>query len=70
MYLGTGWVALPGKDQVHSLRVLLDLALLLEKQLPDMARNVFCQLQLVRQLQPFLDKKDLAHLSDIESRLL
>ncbi|XP_053100645.1 uncharacterized protein LOC128322765 [Hemicordylus capensis] len=53
-------VALPLKEQVCSLGVLLDLALLLEAQVEVVARGAFAWLRLARQLRPFLEKADLA----------
>ncbi|XP_053169630.1 uncharacterized protein LOC128353010 [Hemicordylus capensis] len=53
-------VALPLKEQVRSLGVLLDPALLLEAQVEAVARGAFAQFRLVRQLRPFLKKADLA----------
>ncbi|XP_053106346.1 uncharacterized protein LOC128325025 [Hemicordylus capensis] len=53
-------VALPLKEQVRSLGVLLDPALLLEAQVEAVARGAFAWLRLVRQLRPFLEKADLA----------
>lgn len=47
------------KDPVLSLGVLMDRALLLNKQVADVAQSVFYQLQLVCQLWRFLKKKDL-----------
>lgn len=49
--------ALPLKDQVCSLGVLLDLGLPLDKQVAEVARGAFQQLQVVSQLWPFLDWK-------------
>ncbi|XP_053112476.1 uncharacterized protein LOC128327575 [Hemicordylus capensis] len=53
-------VALPLKEQVRSLWVLLDPALLLGAQVEAVARGAFARLQLVHQLCPFLEKADLA----------
>ena len=49
-------VKIPLKDRVHSLGVLLDLALPMEAQISAMARNAFYQLWLIARLHPFLDK--------------
>lgn len=38
------WVALPLKEQAHSLGVLLDLVLLLDKQVAVLTRSEFYQL--------------------------
>lgn len=59
------------KDLVHSLGVLLGPALLLDKQEVAVTRRVFFQLWLVRQLQPFQEKKDLATIThaQVTSRL-
>lgn len=56
-------VVLPPKDQVRSLGVLLDLVLLLDKQVVALASwgcVAFPLLRLVHQLCPFLEKRDLA----------
>lgn len=47
------------KDQVCILGVVLDLALLLDKQVGAVARSAFYQLWLVRQLWPLLGPRDL-----------
>lgn len=52
-------VALFSKEQVHILGVLLDLGFLSEKHLAVLARSAFYQFQMVRYMQPFLDRKDL-----------
>lgn len=52
-------VALPLKEHSHSLGVFLDL--LLDKQVASVPREAFYWLHLVKQLQPFLGIKDLAH---------
>lgn len=46
-----GGVALPLKEQIHSLGVLLDPGLLSDKQVAVMSRGTF------HQLRPFLDRK-------------
>ncbi|KAF7238001.1 RNA-directed DNA polymerase from mobile element jockey, partial [Varanus komodoensis] len=48
-------VALPLKDRVHSLGVLLDPELSLEVQVTVVARSAFLQLQLIHQLRPYLE---------------
>uniref|UniRef100_A0A803U1N2 Reverse transcriptase domain-containing protein n=1 Tax=Anolis carolinensis TaxID=28377 RepID=A0A803U1N2_ANOCA len=53
-------VTLPLKAQVRSLGVILDSSLSLEPQVSAVARGAFAQLKLVRQLQPYLGKPDLA----------
>ena len=52
-------VALPLKEQVHSLGVLLDPSLSLEAQVTSVAQNNHYQLWLVHQLHPFLDRDSL-----------
>lgn len=51
---------LPPKEQVHSLGMLLDPGLLLDKWVAAVAIGAYYQLWLVSQLQLFLDRKDLA----------
>ncbi|KAF7243701.1 Pleckstrin-likey domain-containing family M member 3 [Varanus komodoensis] len=53
-------VALPLKDRVHSLGVLLDPELSVEFQVAVVARSMFVQLWLIHQLHPYLDKHCLA----------
>ncbi|KAF7238180.1 Complement C1q-like protein 3 [Varanus komodoensis] len=53
-------VALPLKDRVHSLGVLLDPELSLEFQVAVVARSAFLQLRLIHQLRPYLDEHSLA----------
>ncbi|KAF7253219.1 hypothetical protein EYD10_00056 [Varanus komodoensis] len=53
-------VALPLKDRVHSLGVLLDPEMSLESQVAAVARSAFLQLRLIHQLHPYLDKHCLA----------
>uniref|UniRef100_A0A803TC32 Reverse transcriptase domain-containing protein n=1 Tax=Anolis carolinensis TaxID=28377 RepID=A0A803TC32_ANOCA len=53
-------VTLPLKAQVRSLGVILDSSLSLEPQVSAVARGVFAQLKLVRQLRPYLGKQDFA----------
>ncbi|KAF7239998.1 Pro-neuregulin-1, membrane-bound isoform [Varanus komodoensis] len=53
-------VALPLKDRVHSLGVLLDPELSLEFQVVAVARSAFLQLRLIHQLCPYLNKHSLA----------
>ncbi|KAF7245648.1 Transcription factor SOX-6 [Varanus komodoensis] len=53
-------VALPLKDRVHSLGVLLDLELSLEAQVMAVARRAFLQLQLIHQPCPYLEENCLA----------
>ncbi|KAF7236044.1 putative RNA-directed DNA polymerase from transposon BS [Varanus komodoensis] len=48
-------VALPLRDKVHSLGVLLDPELSLEAQVTAVARSAFFQLQLIHQLRPYLE---------------
>ncbi|KAF7254753.1 Formin-2, partial [Varanus komodoensis] len=48
-------VALPLRDRVHSLGVLLDPELFLEAQVMAVARSAFLQLRLIHQLRPFLE---------------
>ncbi|KAF7250254.1 hypothetical protein EYD10_03943 [Varanus komodoensis] len=48
-------VALPLRDRVHSLGVLLDPELSLEAQVTVVARSAFLQLRLIHQLRPFLE---------------
>ena len=52
-------VALPLKEQVRSLGVLLDPQLLLDSQVAAVARGAFAQLRLIRQLRPYLSCSDL-----------
>ncbi|KAF7242143.1 putative RNA-directed DNA polymerase from transposon BS [Varanus komodoensis] len=52
--------ALPLRDKVRSLGVLLDPELSLEAQVTAVARSAFLQLQLIHQLRPYLDKHCLA----------
>lgn len=47
------------KYHVHSLRVLLDPALLLDKQSVAVARSAFYHLWLICKLRPFLENKNL-----------
>ncbi|KAF7251687.1 putative RNA-directed DNA polymerase from transposon BS [Varanus komodoensis] len=47
-------VALPLRDKVHSLGVLLDPELSLEAQVMALARSAFLQLRLIHQLRPYL----------------
>lgn len=54
-------IALPMKEQVYSLGVLLDSELLLDKQVADMVRSVFYQLQLISQHLPFVDRNEVAN---------
>ena len=53
-------VALPLKEQVRSLGVLLEPSLSLEAQVASVAWNAFYQLRLVVQLHPYLDRDSLA----------
>ncbi|KAF7251092.1 putative RNA-directed DNA polymerase from transposon BS [Varanus komodoensis] len=53
-------VALPLKDRVRSLRVLLDPVLSLEAQVTVVARSAFLQLRLIHQLHPYLESDCLA----------
>ncbi|KAF7248327.1 putative uncharacterized transposon-derived protein F52C9.6 [Varanus komodoensis] len=53
-------VALPLRDRVHRLGVLLDPELSLEAQVTAVARSVFLQLRLIHQLRPFLENDCLA----------
>ncbi|KAF7246057.1 ATPase WRNIP1 [Varanus komodoensis] len=53
-------VALPLKDRVRSLGVLLDPELSLEAQMTVVARNAFLQLRLIHQLRPYLEDDCLA----------
>ncbi|KAF7248216.1 Polypeptide N-acetylgalactosaminyltransferase 13 [Varanus komodoensis] len=48
-------VALPLRDRVHSLGVLLNPELSLEAQVTAVARSAFLHLQLIHQLRPFLE---------------
>ncbi|KAF7251494.1 Papilin [Varanus komodoensis] len=58
--LALNGVALPLKDRVHSLEVLLNPELSLEAQVTAVARNAFLQLRLIRQLCPYLEDNCLA----------
>ena len=53
-------VALPLKEQVRSLGVLLEPSLSLEAKVASVARSAFYQLRLVAQLRPYLDRDSLA----------
>ncbi|KAF7236475.1 putative RNA-directed DNA polymerase from transposon BS [Varanus komodoensis] len=53
-------VALPLKDRVRSLGVLLDPKLSLEAQVTAVARSAFLQLRLIHQLRPYLENDCLA----------
>ncbi|KAF7243518.1 putative RNA-directed DNA polymerase from transposon BS, partial [Varanus komodoensis] len=53
-------VALPLRDRVRSLGVLLDPELSLEAQVMAVARSAFLQLRLIHQLRPFLENDCLA----------
>ena len=53
-------VALPLKEQVRSLGVLLEPSLSLEAQVALVAWSAFYQLRLVAQLRPYLDRDNLA----------
>ena len=53
-------IALPLKEQVCSLGVLLEPSLSLEAQVASVAQSAFYQLRLVAQLRPYLDRDDLA----------
>ncbi|KAF7248769.1 Transcription elongation factor A protein 2 [Varanus komodoensis] len=53
-------VALPLRDKVRSLGVLLDPELSLEAQVTAVARSAFLQLRLIHQLRPFLENDCLA----------
>ncbi|KAF7243163.1 Protein mono-ADP-ribosyltransferase TIPARP [Varanus komodoensis] len=53
-------VALPLRDKVHSLGVLLDPELSLEAQVMVVARSAFLQLWLIHQLHPYLENDCLA----------
>ncbi|KAF7250878.1 Protein translocase subunit SecA [Varanus komodoensis] len=53
-------VALPLKDRVHSLRVLLNPELTLEAQVSAVARSAFHQLRLIHQLRRYLEDNCLA----------
>ncbi|KAF7253476.1 RNA-directed DNA polymerase from mobile element jockey [Varanus komodoensis] len=53
-------VALPLRDSVRSLGVLLDPELSLEAQVTAVARSAFLQLRLIHQLRPFLENDCLA----------
>ncbi|KAF7243474.1 Far upstream element-binding protein 1 [Varanus komodoensis] len=48
-------VALPPRDKVRSLGVLLDPELSLEAQVTEVARSAFFQLRLIHQLRPYLE---------------
>ncbi|KAF7250955.1 Very large A-kinase anchor protein [Varanus komodoensis] len=48
-------IALPHRDRVRSLGVLLYPELSLEAQVTEVARNTFLQLQLIHQLRPYLE---------------
>ncbi|KAF7249036.1 Peripheral myelin protein 22 [Varanus komodoensis] len=56
-------VALPLKDRVRSLGVLLDPELSLEAQVTAVARSAFLQLWLIHQLRPYLENDCLATLT-------
>ncbi|KAF7253695.1 hypothetical protein EYD10_00878 [Varanus komodoensis] len=64
-------VALPLRDKVHSLGVLLDPELSLEAQVTAVARNTFLQLRLIHQLRPYLEYDCLATMTHalVTSRL-
>ncbi|KAF7235490.1 Vomeronasal type-2 receptor 26 [Varanus komodoensis] len=64
-YLGLvlNGVALPLRDKVRNLGVLLDPELSLEAQVTAMARSAFLQLRLIHQLRPFLENDCLATVS-------
>ncbi|KAF7247172.1 Protein HEATR9 [Varanus komodoensis] len=64
-------VALPLRDRVHSLGVLLDPELSLEAQVMAVARSAFLQLRLIHQLRPFLENDCLARVTHtlVTSRL-
>ena len=53
-------VAVPLKEQVCSLGLLLEPSLSLEAQVALVTRSAFYQLRLVAQLRPYLDKDNLA----------
>ncbi|KAF7239029.1 hypothetical protein EYD10_14250 [Varanus komodoensis] len=53
-------VALPLRDKVRSLGVLLDPELSLEAQVTEVARSAFLQLRLIHQLRPYLEYDCLA----------
>ena len=52
-------VALPLRDRVRSLGVLLDPSLTLEAQVDSVARGTFLQLRKLYQLRPYLDEQSL-----------
>ncbi|KAF7250970.1 Interleukin-1 receptor accessory protein-like 1, partial [Varanus komodoensis] len=58
-------VALPLRDKVRSLGVLLDLELSLEAQVTVVARSAFLQLQLINQLRPYLEYDCLATVTHV-----
>ncbi|KAF7237565.1 Fatty acid amide hydrolase [Varanus komodoensis] len=64
-------VALPLRDKVLSLRVLLDPELSLEAQVAAVVRSAFFQLRLVHQLRPYLENDCLATVTNalVTSRL-
>ncbi|KAF7241564.1 Signal peptide peptidase-like 2A [Varanus komodoensis] len=65
-------VALPLRDRVRSLGVLLDPELSLEAQVTAVARSAFLQLRLIHQLRPFLENDCLATVTHalVTSRLV
>ncbi|KAF7253829.1 Lymphoid-restricted membrane protein [Varanus komodoensis] len=58
-------VALPLRDKVHSLGVLLDPELSLEAQVTAVARSAFFQLRLIHQLRPYLEDDCLATVTHV-----
>ncbi|KAF7252401.1 hypothetical protein EYD10_01895 [Varanus komodoensis] len=58
-------VALPLRDKVRSLGVLLDPELSLEAQVTAVARSAFFQLQLIHQLRPYLEYDCLATVTHV-----
>ncbi|KAF7254503.1 Beta-tectorin [Varanus komodoensis] len=58
--LALNGVALPPRDKVRSLGVLLDPELSLEAQVTAVARSAFLQLRLIHQLRPYLENDCLA----------
>ncbi|KAF7237138.1 Protoheme IX farnesyltransferase [Varanus komodoensis] len=62
-------VALPLRDRIRSLGVLLDPELLLEAQVTAVARSAFLQLRLIHQLRPYLENDCLATVALVTSQL-
>ncbi|KAF7243358.1 Collagen alpha-1(XXIV) chain [Varanus komodoensis] len=63
--LALNGVALPLRDKVHSLGVLLDPELSLEAQVTAVARSAFLQLWLINQLRPYLEYDCLATVTHV-----